>query len=91
MRYRVPPQFDMLLDGRFRMPRRPTLPMRVAGVALVIAVLAGTLAIAALVLWLAVALIPIAIVAGLVAWAALRFQLWRSRRSPGGPPDIYRP
>ncbi len=72
------------------LPRRPSLPMRIAGVAVLIAVLAGTLAVAALALWLVVVLIPIAVVAGVVAWAAIRFQLWRARRPYSGPPDVYR-
>jgi hypothetical protein len=90
MRYRSPPQIDMLLDGSFRLPRRPSLPMRIAGVAIVVAVLAGTFAIAALALWLAIAMIPIVVIAGVIAWAAIRFQLWRTRRPLATPPDIYR-
>jgi hypothetical protein len=87
---RPPPQIDMLIDGTFRMPRRPSLPLRIAGVALLVAVLAGGLAVAVLALWLLAALIPIAVVAGVIAWAAIRFQLWRSRRSWGSR-DVFRP
>ena len=76
----------MLLDGRFSLPQRPSLPMRIAG--LLIAMLAGALAVAALALWLVVVLIPIAVVAGVVAWTAIQFQLWRSRRAYSGPPDL---
>ncbi|HSU05239.1 MAG TPA: hypothetical protein VLI93_06670 [Acetobacteraceae bacterium] len=91
MRYRSPPQLDMLLNGTFRLPRRPSLPMRIAGVAIIVAVLSVTVAIAALALWLVAALIPIAVVAGVIAWAAIRFQLWRSRRTYSGPRDVFRP
>ena len=57
--------------------------MRLAGIAVIVAVLAGAVAVAALALWVALALIPIALVAGVIAWAAIRFQLWRSGRSGG--------
>lgn len=87
---RPPPQIDMLIDGTFPMSRRPSLPMRIAGIALVVAVLAGGLAMAALALWLVAALIPVAVLAGVIAWAAIRFQLWRSGRSWGSR-DVFRP
>ncbi len=87
---RPPLQIDMLIDGRFRVPPRSPIAMRIAGIAIIVAVLAGGLAVAALVLWFAVALIPIAVIAGAVAWAAIRFQLWRSGR-PGRARDLFRP
>lgn len=90
MRYRSPPQIEMLLNGTYRLPRRPSLPMRIAAAAIIVAVLAATVAVAALALWLVAALIPIAVVAGVIAWAAIRFQLWRTRRSYSGPPDVLR-
>ena len=52
--------------------------MRIAGWALVVALVAGGLAGAAVALWLALSLIPVAIVAGLVAYAAFRFHHWRT-------------
>ena len=87
MRYRPPPQIDMVID-RTWFPSRASLPMKIAGVAIIVAVLAGALAVAVLALWLLAALIPIAVVAGVIAWAAIRFQLWRTRRayrSAAGP------
>jgi hypothetical protein len=80
---RVPPQIEMRLNGEV-IPPTPSWPVRVAGLAIIVAVLAGVIAVAALAFWLAIALIPVALVAGLVAWAAIRFQLWRARRSGGG-------
>lgn len=81
----------MVIDRSFRFPSRASLPMKIAGVAIIVAVLAGALSVAVLALWLLAALIPIAVVAGVIAWAAIRFQLWRSRRTYNGlPPDLFR-
>jgi hypothetical protein len=82
---RVPPELDLLPDGSFR-PRRPPLAARVFRWAVVVALLAVTLALAALALWFALVLIPVAIVAGLIAWLAFRYQLWR-----GGKPSVRNP
>ncbi len=73
----------MTIDGRFQGPARPSWPVRLGVAAVIVAVVAGGIAAALLALWLALILIPVAIVAGLVAWAALRFQLWRAGRSAG--------
>ncbi len=89
-----PPIIDMRIDGSFPPPRGATLPMRIAGTALVIATLAGALALAALVVWIVMwavmILVPIALLAGVVAWAAYRYQTWKSRGSFGGPRDVFR-
>ena len=73
----------MTPDGRFTAPRRPAWPIRIGVVAVLVAIVASGIAVALLVLWFALILIPVAIVAALVAWAALRFQLWRTARSAG--------
>jgi len=91
MTNRVPPQIDVYLDGRFQMPRRPSWPMRIAGIAVVVAVLAGALVVAALALWLVAALIPVVVVAGVVAWAAITWQRWRAGRAYGRRQDLFRP
>jgi hypothetical protein len=80
---RVPPDLDLLPDGSFR-PRRPPLAVRVFRWAVIVALLAGALALAAVALWFALVLIPVAIGAGLIAWLAFRYQLWRAGRSGGG-------
>jgi hypothetical protein len=72
---------DMTPDGDFVEPSNSSLTERIGRWAFVIAVLAGGLAAAALALWFALALIPVAIGAALVAWVAFRFQMWRIRRS----------
>lgn len=82
---RLPPEIDLLPDGSFR-PRRPPIAARVFAWAIVIAAVAAAIALAALALWVALILIPIVLVAGLVAWLAFRYQLWRAggsiRRDP---------
>jgi len=92
MQDRDPRLIDMYPDGTFRPTGAPRgspfgaspLAVRVFRVALVVAVVAGLLAAAFLAFWFALALIPIALIAGLVAWASLRFQMWRARRNLGG-------
>jgi hypothetical protein len=91
MSYREPPQIDMYMDGRFRVPRHPSLPMRIAGIALLVAVSAGALVVAALALWMVAALIPVVVVAGVVAWGAITWQRWRNARTDGRRQDIFRP
>ncbi|MDE2005658.1 MAG: hypothetical protein KGI51_03750 [Rhodospirillales bacterium] len=81
---RRPPMIEMRLDGEFLAPPRSTWPVRIAGAAIVVAVLAGVLALAALAFWVAIAMVPVALAAGLIAWGAIRFQLWRLRRSGNG-------
>lgn len=62
------------------------LGARVFGVAVLVAVLAGALVVAALALWFALALIPVAVGAALVALAVFRFRLWRAGVSGGRAP-----
>ena len=75
----MPPELDLLPDGIYRQ-RRPPVAGRIFAWAIVIAVLAAALAVAALALWFALILIPVAIVAGLIAWLSFRYRLWRARR-----------
>ena len=77
MSHRSPPELDLLPDGSYR-PRRQPVAARIFAWAIVIAVVAGALAVAALALWFALILIPVMLVAGLIAWRAFRFQLWRA-------------
>jgi len=90
------PVIDVTVDGRFVDPARPAsaLTAKVFGVAVLVAVLAGTAAMALLALWLALQLIPIAIGAALVAYGVFRYRLWRAGRSGGlfgGQRNIFRP
>jgi hypothetical protein len=87
---RAPPDLDMLPDGSFRSPPRPPILTRVFIWAAVIAVIAGGLAAAAFALWLALFLVPVALLAGVIAWLAFRFQLWRARGSVSSQRDVWR-
>ncbi len=89
---RVPPELDMLADGSFRMPPQPPRPpvlIRVFIWAAVIAVIAGGLALAAFALWIALILVPVALLAAVIAWLAFRFQLWRARSSAGSQRGVW--
>jgi len=88
---RRPPQLEMLPDGSFRDQPKTPLSTHVFRTAVLVAGVAGGLAIAALALWFALTLIPVAIGAALVAYVAFRFQLWRSRASAPGGRDVWRP
>jgi hypothetical protein len=65
-------------DGSFRDPPKPPIATRVFFWAVLVCVVAGALAFAAFALWIALIILPVAIGAGLVAWLAFRFQLWRA-------------
>ncbi|MBV9250970.1 MAG: hypothetical protein JO227_17200 [Acetobacteraceae bacterium] len=78
---RHPPVLDMLPNGTFREPVRPSLATRIFIWAVVVAVIAGSLAAAAVALWIALLLIPVALAAAVVAWLAFRFQAWRAGRA----------
>jgi hypothetical protein len=85
MENRRPPIIDMTPDGRFAAPPasfQPAWPIKLGAIAVIVAVTTGFLALAALFLWIALWLIPIALIAGGVAYVALRFQMWRLGRAP---------
>jgi hypothetical protein len=86
----VPPELEMRVDGSFRTPPRPPILTRIFIWAAVIAVIAGGLAAAAFALWIALILVPVALLAAVIAWLAFRFQLWRARNSIGGQRDVWR-
>ncbi len=70
---------DMTPDGRFVEPPVSPLAARVFRWAIVVALVAMGLSVAALLAWFALMLIPVALVAVLIAWAAWRWQMWRRR------------
>lgn len=91
MSERRPPELDMLPDGTFRQPARPPIMTRVFFWASVVAVIAGGFAIAAFLLWISLILIPIALLAGVIAWLAFRFQIWRAQGFASRKRDLWRP
>ncbi len=78
-------QIDMTPNGEFRSPQPSGGPppgrfsRTVFRIAVLVAVLAGASALAALTLWLALTLIPIAIGAAVIAYVMIRFRLWQRR------------
>jgi hypothetical protein len=75
---------DMTLEGEFVAPPQPpgpTLGARIMVWAIVAMVLAVTLAIVVLTFWFVVMLLPLILAAGLIAYVAFRYQLWRMGRS----------
>jgi hypothetical protein len=86
-RFRVGPQLDMTPDGRFLEPPAATSADKLLRFGLVVAAVAGAVALAALAFWLAVLLIPVAILGAGIAYAAFRWRLWKAGGSfRGGPP-----
>jgi hypothetical protein len=89
---RTPPVIDMTPDGRFREPVRQRPDVGAANRvpasfklligAVVVAVLAGTAAVAALALWVVSMLLPAMVIAGGVAYAAFKYRQWRGGTSP---------
>ena len=83
MRDQMPRVLDMTPEGEFvgrPVHRGGTWPLRVGIGAAVVAAVAGALAVAAVFLWVASVLIQVALVAGGIAYVALRYQAWRARR-----------
>lgn len=81
---------DMTADGAFRTPPPTPLANRILRWAIVIGVLAAGLAVAALMLWFALILIPIALGAGLIAYAAFRYRMWKAGASLRREGDGFR-
>ncbi len=77
---------DMTPEGEIMPQRGAGMPwtVRVGVGAVIVAVTAALAVVAALFLWLASILIPVALVAGLIAYAAFRLQSWRLKFR-GGP------
>ena len=75
------PQFDMTPDGQFVEPPREGPAEKLLRYGVVVAVLAGMVALAAFALWLALILVPVAIAAAAIAYGAFRWRMWRMGRS----------
>jgi hypothetical protein len=91
--FRAGPQIDMTPDGQFLEPPRETPAEKLLRYGVVVAAIAGLVAVAALAFWLAVLLIPVVIIAAAVAYAAFRWRMWKLGRSAGGelrPPPFGR-
>jgi hypothetical protein len=85
-----PPELEMTLEGEFVSPPTPPLTTRILFWAVVIAAVAGTAFVAALALWFALSILPIALGAAAIAYGMYRYRLWRAGISPGRQPDLWR-
>ena len=100
---RRPPTIDLRPDGSFRAPPRLGLPFTtklvIGGV--LVAAICMSIALAAVALWVVSMVLPVIIIAGAVAWAAMRYRRWQLLRSqrdglfhpldPGPPQPRYPP
>ena len=90
MSERRPPEFEMTINGEFVSPPKAPISSRILVWAIVVAVLAGALSLAALALWLALLILPVAIGAVIVAWLMFRYRVWRAQRAMGGQRNVWR-
>ncbi len=81
---RRPPELEMTIAGEFRARPKPPLLNRILFWAIVVAVVAGAFVFAALALWLAMIILPVAIGAAVIAWGIWRYKVWRARGAVGG-------
>ena len=77
---------NMTLDGRFVSPPQPSVAPRLMFWAMVVAVVAGAAAVAALALWIALMLLPVALGAAAIGYLTFRYQMWRR----GGSMTVFR-
>jgi membrane protein implicated in regulation of membrane protease activity len=90
MTERSAPELDMTLEGEFVSPPRLPITSRILVWVILIAVIAGSLTLAAFALWLALLIFPIALGAAIIAWVLFKFQVWRGQKSLGGQGDLWR-
>jgi hypothetical protein len=91
MNQRHPPELEMTVNGEFVSPPRVPISSRILVWAIVVAIVAGALSLAALALWVALLILPVALGAAVVAWALFRYRVWRAQHSMGAPRDVWRP
>ncbi len=80
---RIPPTIDMLPDGTFRAPPRPPrLPFstKLALGGILVAILGASLAVAFLAIWVVSLILPVVIIAGGVAYLAMKYRRWQLLR-----------
>lgn len=80
---------DMTLSGEFVSPPRPPIGARIMVWAIAAMVIAVTLLIIAVTFWFVLMILPLVLAAGLIAYLAFRYQLWRTGRTfvvRRGPP-----
>ena len=87
---RIPPTLDMTPDGAFRRPPQvgPTLSLKLLVGAVLVAMVAGGIAVAAIALWLFSMVLPVLVVAGVAVWGLLKYRQWQLLR--GGARNLRR-
>ena len=80
---RIPPTLDMTPDGRLRQlpPPGPTLSLRILVGVVLLAVVAGSVAVAAFALWLFSLVLPVLVLAGVGAWGMIKYRQWQIMRA----------
>jgi hypothetical protein len=78
IRSREPETIEMTPDGRFVDPPARPIAAMVFRYAVLVGLVALGVGLAAVFAWLALMLIPVALVAGAIAWGAWRWQMWRT-------------
>lgn len=86
-----PPELDMTIEGNFVAPDKQPFINRVMVWAIIIAVVAGAVCIAAFALAVALWLLPVALGAGVVAYAMVQYRIWRARKAFGRQQGVWRP
>ena len=82
----------MRLDGSFQSPPpRAGVPtsLKLAVGATMVALAAGAIVFAALALWVLSMALPVLLVAGVVAWGAMRFRRWQLIRAGSRSRSIF--
>ena len=79
---RIPPTLDMTPDGAFRRPPQmaPTLSLKLLVGGVLVAMIAGGIAVAAIALWLLSMVLPVLILAGVGVWGLFKYRQWQLLR-----------
>jgi hypothetical protein len=91
MKRNEPPQLDMTLEGEFVAPPTAPVSARIMMWAVVVAIITGGLAVAAIALWLAMMILPVALGAALVAYLLFRYRMWRAGVGGRRPVNLWTP
>ena len=91
MSQQQPPDLEMTIEGEFVSPPQAPIANRLLLWAMIIAVTAGAVCLAAFALWIALLFLPVAIGAGVIAWAMYRYRMWRMEKEFGGQRGVSRP
>jgi hypothetical protein len=89
MNRRPPPELEMTVDGEFVSPPKVPISSRILLWAIVVALIAGGLSLAALALWVALLILPVALGAAAVAWVMFRYRVWRAQQAVAGQRDVW--